>query len=726
MIFLKDKRMQEEDYGGALPLVAIMIGVMLTFLAYLINGGLLSVAHDQSQHFARIATLAAIEEYYDKLECGTNGTTPVMCTPQERYEAALAKANEILTTNELLGSDATAETLLTPNDSNAPGTAKLIPGYWHTQKVNAGTASESDPACGAVPCFEAMSYPLQATYSLDNEHPNAFRITGDLFEKSPVHFGGNLLTQQNAGLRVESIASLVPRRGCFLVDISNSMIRETHTRWKYDFDEYNNWLDNPGNGYGPASDGVIGWGNEFSFYIHQCNHFPPGVPPNYPTWTLDPRCGTYYWMNEEKRNRGINAMVPTEHYQDDYRYKITLSDNDYPTYARKALHPNPSTPVPPNDPGTNYSISANNTPYFIDLAFINHRDPAYPGPQPLMSVFKGLQTAIKQLKGRKVAGDMLCVLFYDQSLKWPRVINITSDFDALLEYTRLDDLDDSGTPIHPSGIEHDHFFTQSAHLGADGNTPVGAELLIRHHLFPTAGSNTATVPALAEALRQLTYIREATKVPSSDFLILIGDGLSNCTTCPAGCATCSGSCVVSCDNSYDYYKESIKELHWYVDTNLVPSKIPAHVIMMGDVAPHTRFVYGIDSSGNNRCLTDKEAMRYGINPTHGGVRIGGSWIQNPSDAQFETSFSTAGSDNAFLQANEDMAYIAMKTGGIWAPLRPQVGSPGSCAQSRAPDSCGSGNSFQFNDPECRDAETQMIDAIKDILGDNPFQLVDVD
>jgi hypothetical protein len=718
-------RKRATETAAVLPLVAVLMVAMVSFLAFVINAGFFTVTAEESKHYARFAVLAGIEEYFDEVACDDGGGGEESCSPQERYENALDRVNEVFAENYLLGAEGAKAQVVAPDDSDKNHKAVLEPGTWYANDIEDAEGNETDPPCGESPCFEPLEYPLDTTYAEDNVHPNAFRIKGKMYKAMPANFGISLLTaSDDFEYPVSAIATLVPRRGCILVDVSTSMVRDTHLNWNYNSYEYYQWVENghPA-GFGPIEDGVAGFGNEFAYYIDNCNSFDLDDPM---TWIVDPQCGRYYWMMHEKPTRSGAAADPEEHYGDDYIEKVVLSDADYGSYVRKQLHPDPYNPQPPNEPGSLYEIGATNLRYKIDTFFL---DPAsgsdYEGPQPLAAVFKGIQAAVRHLKARRVGGDMLCMIFYDQTLAWPRVLNITDDFESLLEYTRYDDLNDVGTSLHPSGIAEDAE-SQSAQYGADGGDPVGFERLIRHHMFPGAGAFTSTFTALQEAMRQLTYMRDVSKVPSADFIVLVGDGLTNCTSCPAECSECTGTCSPPCDNSYYLYEESMQEVQWFVREEVAPRNIPIHVLLSGSVLPHSKFIYGIDENGDSRCLTSQEAMAAGYLPADGGAYVDGTYYGSPTAAQLNDAFKGAGDDNAFVQVNADLVEVARMTGGLWAPIRPKRLDGGSCTEYSAPDNCGPANSWQLYDPFCRDVDDQVVGYFEEILNTNPYSLVDVD
>lgn len=105
------------------------------------------------------------------------------------------------------------------------------------------------------------------------------------------------------------------------------------------------------------------------------------------------------------------------HYQDDYRYKLTLANSDYiaggftqgpHTYNYSAFHPDP----------TAYTIKDSRRRregergwYLVD----SYGPANNKGPEPLTSILTGLNQAGQTFSNRRVPGDQACLVFFDQT-----------------------------------------------------------------------------------------------------------------------------------------------------------------------------------------------------------------------------------------------------------------------------------------------------------------------
>ncbi len=695
--------------GGILPFVAFVILMMTAYLAFVLDVSFLTSTKEQAQYNAHFVALAAIEEYFDHTNCSEDDGESQPCSPKQRYDAALERARTVFAENFLLGSDKTEEEkvqIFSPDDSHADA-AILEPGMWYGTEPAEG---DPNPCVDGeeTPCFKPIT--LETSYSELNSHPNAFRIKGYLYNSDIIQIGGGIFgSSSRKQIYAEAVASLVPRHGCFLVDISNSMVRETHKIWNYRFGDFFNWYYDRSKPFSPANDnvkvdGLEAFGNEFAFDLSSCDF------TSYAGISSDPHCVQYYWLTQMRATRAPSATVREfQHYASDYISKISLSDNDYNSYSRKELHPNPHS-------DSRYSAGTANERYMFDTFFLDPDadadSPGYHGPQPLTSVFEGLKAAMTQFGLRRVAGDEVCLIFYDQSLQWPRIVNLTSKFDKVVEYTNIHS---EGGALLEDGDG------QSAGTSAKGGEPEGAELIIRHKLYPGPSSSTNMLMALEEAYRQLRTRRTQSRLPSSDFIVLIGDGLANCRTCPSG-GPGDGSCEPGCSNDLEYHKSAMEEVKWLVREEKDKFNVPVHVVQLGtDVKPHTRFVYGAEG----KCMSDEEAMAAGILPVKGGGYIDGTYVSDPDDSQLSQMYTNMSSDSPYMEVNKDMAEVAMISGGKWLPIRPPPAGGGACNNKKAPGNCGPADTILDTDPDCRETDEQIVDFIDVVLKDNPYSIVNV-
>jgi hypothetical protein len=695
----------QSENGAIMLLTVAVLVVFFIFAAFAIDLTVMSASTGEARYQSRLTALAALEQYFDT-KCPDPSQTE--CHTQ-KAAAALTRAQEVADANTILmdsGGGAEAIQLNT-------GPAVLESGRWYS--VDDG----NDPCSRNYPCFVR-----------GNTKVNAFRYSGNSYKGISRVFSQIFAGQNVMSVNVTAVASVIPRHGCFLVDISGSTAVETHTI----FDSQTVVEGNP----------MTIPRSRFVFFRSEVNG------------TGQPGEEDAIWAALPELRPTSSLDIPTLHYRSDYEIKRTLADADYgPDYSH---HPDPS--IYP-------AFSGSRIAGLYDVDF--YRGGSYRGPEPLVTIFRGLNEAVKMFKERAVAGDEACMVFYDRYLTWFRTITLTKDFDYLQRFTDPRQLTE---PVN-------------ALLGYRPTQPIeglpqyqwtdldAAPLVIRHGLFPVGQGFTKTMAAIREAMRQ--FATQSNVTSSSDFIVHIGDGLVNCidNMCSyndlnndgeadsqdvqrftdqlnnSGCrglartdtayitnrcwtydrnwdnavtdadidafAASANGCQ-PCVNTYDYYKQGIDQIRSYARNSLFPARIPLHVILVGDhVQPHTLDVAGDDS----KCLTDVEA-RKGEKP----YVLGG----DGSGAPFTTMNSARTSWDAmingeapFYQANADWYGIARLTGGIWGPLRPKDPA---CGLGSGPDqnTCNNGQR-RIYDTLCRTDGDQIIDYMKTIVGQNPYAVV---
>ena len=693
--------------GVVLPLLALLIGILIAVTALVIDISIMSNAQQQYQSYARLAALSAIEGYFSS---GENAEL------DRKSVDALAKANDILKHQYGIADPSGGKSYasLSPYYALSQGVlsdadaAQLQWGYW--------SYDSSDCSAGGVtPCFVSQD----TTGSVQvQDSVNAFRVTGlfpsiNLTGFSSYAFGRDY----SEAIRVDAIATVVARHGCFLVDISNSVIRDTHT------------LQGPTDGGGNIKPEFLAGtatavGEEYVFLLtddnsgefsdSQYDTLYSGGDGGWGLFSpLDASSGSQY------HTRGANQGEPKVHYGDDYVRVKTFGDAARAHIADvDEFHP-PAT--------GEYALGGSDGLFYrVDT----YRDPAtvplasrYRGPEPLRTIFQGLRSAVQGFKERRVSGDKLCLVFYDQSFSWPRIVLPTDDFDYLLELT--DFALAGGIPLA----------NESSGVDISGST--GLLRTIRHGLFPGMSPLppastvqrswifTDTPRAVTEALTML----EAAKDPlikSSDFLVLIGDGLTNCYTNSLG--------NQSCNNIYDHHKESVNALESIIANRVIGNDIRVHALLVGDsVGPHTVRVEDPDESGSGKCLSDidyrgrrEEIVRQIglISYALGGKDDGADGVvPYASAADISSVYEQMVLGNTrYYEVNRYLYEIVASTKGIYAPLRP---SPLGCSVVDLERDCNSSIKRQLNDPQCRTFEEQMDDYIEEIITDNPFVIVDI-
>lgn len=713
---LKAGQMVSSEQAVIMLLLVILLPVFVIFAAFAIDLTS-SASHIQiSRQQVKLAALAALEEYYD-----TQGDHAA------KLQAALDKANAVSKMNLSLNFNRGASAYDISSTASESG-ATLVPGRYYYKAPTGGTVS----GCSTFPCFVP---------SLDN--PNSFRITGVINSGYTPIFLQAFSSNEPQQTTVSATVSVVPRHGCFLVDLSPSITRETHK--------------------------LGGQGSEFAFLLTSDNE-------GFNTSRHD---ADWAKLTTDFPERGDNPTIANKHYADDYALRTLISDSNFSTHADGHGNPVDYSEHHPNPVDhAEYSLPQQLN-YRIDL----FRDSQYSGPQPLTNVMKALNQTVDMFKERQVAGDMMCLIFYDNHLFWPRILKLTDDFDYIKEFT---DWTKTGDPAE------------------------GLERALQHGIFPGRQTYTNMTMALAEAMRQLASVRSEA-VPSSDFIAFIGDGLTNCASCPPTpdtnndgilnwrdrmhilfCAEDHSSCKAycqnrptdackdnlgvssttcpppkhlcpkddvngdgrvttadvaewdarnaigcfiskPCDNTLENYYFSVTELKNFVANNVFTSQIPIHVLMIGDsVAPHTLDVP--DTKNPGTCLSEAEVRAEGLPLVKGladTFSCRGTYCSGKVTTDGETKnvwdptlrnawYST------FYQVNVDMYDIARMTGGIWAPIRPQF--PG-CSRTTEPPPCGSSvgldsNKRRIYDPYCRTVIEQIVDYVEEILGQNPYTIVD--
>ncbi len=667
-----------------------------------------------------IAALAIdIAQYSNTLTQARNNGNLAALTALEEFmasrstSAALARAQAVLSYNSTFANPGPAQ-LTTSVNSNG---AQLSAGNWFYARP-----ANSNPCNGAYPCFVPLPDGSPAA-------PNAFRVSGNLYPPMPFNFARVFGTGESPPIAVNSTASIVPRHGCFLVSISpTTFSRETHLRNE---SESAYFLTNPPDNAGVSSYHDTEWAG--------MGAARPAGPPSNST--------THY---QSDYNRTSDLFVTTGGILDNSNY------NASPDYAK--FHPSPTV-------DNNRYSSPDKPVYRVDMFPSRAGDTggSYLGPQPMTRILAGLKTAISGFRTRSVAGDQMCLIFYDQSLRWMRIVNLTDDFNYLSKF-------------------------------ADMSDPNNLRRIYQHRIFPEKNAFKDSKLALQEAVKQFTAARVANpNVPSADFIVMIGDGLHDCYDCgppPAGpvpfdwngdkivntldqnafegCysgvtpfASCGwadynsngrvsadsvdqaafyrafnsptpvcGGNQQQCSYSFKFYSTGMLQLKNYVRTTVAPMQIPIHVILNGNnIGPHT-IDYMQPNTTPARCMTELEKRSAGVTEVLGTLDPTGNPYTCHSvapsntivcDAGADTAFNSMSAANPFYQAAADMYSLAQSTGGYWMPLREP--DTGCSADERQDGKCQTGLPRVTLDPQCRTQDRQMQDYITTIMGQSPFSVV---
>lgn len=717
---------KNNDRGGILVLLAVSITVFFMLIVFAIDSTLMVASKGDSDNYARLAALAAIEAHFASTEANLT----------DIIDDAKDAAVKVVSGNRAV-SDTTNTGGIVRWDALAPGTnALLTPGNWYysyPQGYNSdGSAGLTQftlcdgTAATQPPCFGPLPNPITGS-----EAVNAYQVSGTLYNSLPTKLSGGFFPgTESFSPVVHTIASTIPRHGCFIIDISPSMAFDTHP-----FRTGTPQLEIPELGrFGAyALDLSVdnGAGNGFLHHDDWFNKLPGNRPVLYvgdgtgfmenPTLSLGEFCAdpnTNDTTAPACDDNPVAEPTPVEeiattdtfsrvHFISDYVVRAPLHDSDYTDTAFSSnafshYHPDPTADasLSVNSLSKLYRVDAYTVPANTPAGANN---PAYNGPEPLTTVFAGLKKAVEMFEDRAVAGDEACIIFYDDQFIWPRIFNLTDDWaylKSVLDFTNRDGNEFANDAAGLIGAVGDGTYASDS----------GFRKTIRHFLFPFPEGYTNTTGALNLALGMLSAGANAS-VPSADFVVMIGDGLANCDT----------DLTPTCGQTQAYYSSAMSDIQDLVNNNMVPNRIPLHVIAVGRaIAPHTLNL--ADPDDTTKCISDKKARAQTLSFSRGYDAT------HPTDtAAFTNDIATASPTAPYISANADLYSLAAASRGIWGPIRP---SPSGCTVQANADCSGHTDptaettTRRLNDPLCRSTNDQIEAYMGEIMGDTPFTIVD--
>lgn len=700
----------KQNKGGVLVFLLVVILALCMLMAYVIDLNSYYVRKTQADANAKIIALTALEEYYDSVrDCGTGG---ISCTVEFRLERALARASEVANTNLMMADEALTDI---ERENDMVG-AVLEHGIWEREEAKCRSFLNVE-----APCFIKLE-PGSVTDTGQPRHPNAFRVWGRLFpEGSKNFFADTFLDTGAVGIRVDATASMVPRKGCFLVDISRSTKETTHKNFDLPvFDSEGNFkwnesyqCSNPPAGTEQCCPPQSPHGNhgfeaaEFAYDIR------PAPGPGEPT-ELGPKTPIEKaWACMEQspnRFRGLDRSH-YRHYRNDYRAFTLLTDrNDLPGDVG-AYHP------PLVADGYEHYVSKSDS-YWVDIVA---------RPEPLKTILDGIYSAIDVFQERAVAGDDICLVLFDSNLDWPRVIQLTNlnePPEKKLDY--LKSLTDFSNER-----EYDYTFAHGGgYLNTGGDT--GFERVVKHGMFPSYHSDTNFQQAIMYATKEFDKAGNTSNggVPSSNFMVLITDGLGNCRECTPELEAqflCDRDVsFYHCGRDYADHAVAMQDIKSLAVSHLQTTKTPLHVILVGeDVEPHTMDIFNPspNPAGSDRCYTDEE-WRAKDRLEEQDEDVFDFTAQIPPEQRAE-AFKNRSSSTPYYQVARDMYEVAVSTGGIFGPLRPKCSEVDPALQP--PPRCNStvGPRKVTCDKENRTKAEQIREYLEKIVTFNPYTIVDV-
>ncbi len=600
-------------------IVALVIGVivMLTSLGIDTLRGTSSAS--QQHHTAEFTALAALEAFVETDPVAADDATK----RQEKLTAAVSKAENVAGLNFLLSAPGKKQVEngqigfssgISTNTAHRSEAGKLTPGNWWFNKplvCPAGQTGSCPCVNGAIPnpwrpCFQAAT---SASATI-----NAFRA--EIFTKptSPLkHVFGRLMKQEDLTIRSEATASLSPRHGMFLIDLSPSIVHDTHLRNGSNVNKYAFQLLGPG---AAASNPLCSTMVCACTSDDQPNPCPTKGTPTTGCLFANDGDKVVYDRDSIEDTRGASIGPNTKHYRSDYRCRIVdsfhLLENGV-HYGHKALH------------------------YLVDTKW-ERRNPGYPdpnyyiGPEPLTTILAGINSALVEFEKRAVSGDRVGAIGFD---------TVPSYYQRMF------------LPSAPGTTGAQKFAELKAMT--DVSNPASREAQIQHLFFPrTPEHNWDTIATSTQTVLERT-INELKKDPdfsvSDNFIVMFSDNISNCTS--------NGYCV----DTFFTHNFSIHDVQNNWISKLVGERIRLYSIPVGKLSgAHTLVA---PSSTGKGCMDNDEAKDANlmfVNP----------WLDspaNPTRQDYTNAFDQMVKSSApFMWPNWYYAFAA-NTGGEYMPLR---------------------------------------------------------
>jgi hypothetical protein len=616
-MLLKGFRISQKEKGVSIIFLVLIFPVLLGILSLIIDLSISLTVRESSTQELRLIALAAIRGYY-QLE-GSHDA---------KETAALIAAKNVAGANLAFSMRQPYMAELTTADEDEKVLVELGQFFPKDDKI------DSD-SCGngiELPCFKKYEA---------GDNINAARVSGIRYNSGTNFFAKAIGQSQTPKFLSSAVAVVRPREACFIVDLSTSATRETH-------------ITNTKN----LSGEVVGWPAEFAFSLSQNNIGDQQFMAN--------PVHESRWIDIVAKGSRLNAssnqqLSKTAHFADDYNNFSQDSGtilNDWNSYPKNSFHP------------SDYDASALSGVYTIDT---------FTKPEPLSSILDGVKQSVTQLKNRSNVGDKVCIIGVDNTLAWPRIVNL-----SLI-----------------SGSSNDAYNHLQQILDLENNF----SLSMSHGFFPNASGRTNLLIALREALNQ--FKRNGSSY-ASQLVVLITDGAQTCGSCPvqadqfpaplgnsiidsndiAAVNSCNNindcpwadinaddkiddidkstitKCsnrIVGCANLYGYYNEGmfgpggIKEM---VEKYMAPNNIPLHTILISEqVAPHT-----VDIEEDNKCLPENTIRERGLSPVKGhdgSIPISTAW---------ENSI-VIDNGTPFFQIPYDWYQLSLVSGGVYGPVR---------------------------------------------------------
>lgn len=775
--------------GAILPLVVGFIVVLMMMVYVAVDVSSMQAAEAQVKQFGRIASLAAIRTYFSERETHNHATA---------LQNTVDIVNALTEENRLLAGMGDAGVLTL--DEQGEG-ALLQPGWWLTSQSACDEAKEGVASLSTCPAGES-SYPFfhESTLSdFDGDQnaltPSAFRITGRFLPDGIsllMSQGFRYLNIDAFHVSVTAVASYIPRKIIFALDLSPSITYDTHKRWT------------EGGPFGPSSEPTDccpslseAHGNLYAFFTCYDNYQNYCQSQQIPfhlgeiaqidkswlqltnqiwneddqafelkeatEWNPSPSFGSDVYTHERPPNTAAEGHN-SYHFGNDYVLRAVVGDSDAPTgscssYANEGdpyemltcFHANPS----------DYPIGENmerDATMFARVDF--YRDEHYRGPQPLTTILTTVRNALVEFRdgNQRIPGDSAALFGFDTKTSWNRFIPFhPKNLDYLQQFLDLTVPVGSFDPT--SNLDDDlpnHAFDPNGDTEASLGS--GLDRLARLGFLPVRAASTDLREALLIAGNELKRERLRTSATAAEHIILFTDGLTVCNYTGAH---------KTCRFNLETYQAAVEDFEDFLSNNQAgsSSELPSaqiHTIVFGDgVGPHTLMMPHSNTSiptdgrtqppggGNAVCMTDNE---FRMSQSPGGETDPQPFVAGvQGDMQGAWDAMLDGQRNAFPQALIPLYNAASSSAGIFGPIRPRA----SGCQEIYDDSNSGSESYDdwfldpteyfplcrdnaylsdgdfddvgrlFVDPYCRSPAEQVKQYLKEIMGESPFSIVQI-
>ena len=615
--------------GAILPIVALLLFVLVIFAGLAIDSTILATAKAQQRHNSEYIALASLQAFVQASGDNWNKLDKAVERAREIAGDNLFIAEPFLKIAEPskeLGSDQnTATVYAKPHGQISPGLWYFRPGPGSCNAT--GTlpspcpCNTASPTQWSTPCFRRLDFDNPTDFA---ETPNAMVAELHTSSASPIRtIFAKVAGREFISLSSEATASFVPRHTMFLVDLSRSMHLTTHVPYE----------KTRGTPAPPGKDDVK-LASESSFKIKNLScpstnlnpcTFLFGTPPiptcNFAGGIVD---GLYdkiynFLTPQILLNTRTGVTDAKRHYRNDYLcYTSTFSDT----------LPDTST----STETVNYLVDTYNGP--------TATGEQYYGAQPSSSLLEGIHYATLLLQQRKVPGDLIGLVGFDESARIDiRTFAMSSSLSTTFQ--DIQDVTDIEGQTLPKLLKRN----------AD------------HLLFSRTDAQTNLPEALKVAKEMLLAAPGAAQAENS--VVLLSDGLTNCLL------------DRSCGSAFADYAASAAQAVSIIQSDYIPDRIKLHVLLAGDqVSPHTLLAPYQSSTGVKSCMKDTDA-RFSEPPID--FVDANTYVTGTPNDNFNAMLS---GDANFYGPNA--LYTSVRdTDGLWIPIRPCCKVAGSCTDVRA-------------------------------------------